>query len=133
MAAQRPLRKQTRDLLEAIDQPVLLMQAEPRQVISANHHALKLFGKTLAQVENRRGGEVFDCIHSFTEAGCGKDINCEGCRIKQAIVDTFESGSSQPVAEAVLTVRKNAVQESRLLRISTEPLGKLAVVKVERY
>lgn len=126
-------RNETKNLLEAIDQPVLLIQAEPRQVISANTHALKLFGKTLAQVENHRGGEVFDCIHSFTDAGCGKDVNCEGCKIKQVIVDTFETGSSQPAAEAVLTVSKNSVLESRSLRISTEPLGKLAVVKIERY
>jgi transcriptional regulator of aromatic amino acid metabolism len=56
-------------LLESIDAPVLLMQGNPRQVITANKKALELFGKELHEVENHRGGEVFDCIHSFTEAG----------------------------------------------------------------
>ncbi len=50
-------------MLESIDQPVLLLQENPRQVVAGNRRALELFGKT--QVAGHRGGEVFDCLHSF--------------------------------------------------------------------
>ena len=42
--------------LEAIDAPVLLMQGNPRQVVTANRRALELFEKELQEVEGLRGG-----------------------------------------------------------------------------
>src|SRR5512137_2252868 len=80
--------------IEAIDAPILLMQGNPRQVVTANRKALELFGKELHEVERHRGGQVFDCVHSFTEAGCGKDAHCENCQIKNAIVDTLTTANS---------------------------------------
>jgi len=67
--------------LDNIEAPILLMQPDPREVRTANKQACELFEKDLSQIEGRRGGQVFDCIHSFTEAGCGKDENCEDCKI----------------------------------------------------
>ncbi len=121
------------ELLESIDAPVLLMQREPRQVVTANNRALEVFGKELCQVEAHRGGEVFDCIHSFTAAGCGKDINCDGCTIKHAIVDTFETGTEHRAVETVLTTKRHTKTEDRTLQVSTQPLGGLVLVTVERY
>lgn len=119
--------------LEAIAGPVLLMQGNPRQVISANLQALVLFGKKLPEVEGHRGGEVFDCLHAFTEAGCGKDPACEDCPIKNAIVDTFVSGQPHQGVAATLQVKKIAGNEHRLVQVSTEKVGELALVRIERY
>lgn len=121
------------ELLEAIAAPILLMQGNPRQVVIANRRALALFGKEPAAVEAHRGGQVFDCVHSFTEAGCGKDLNCENCTIKNAIVDTFTTGSPQQGVAATLQLRKAGGIESRVVQISTEKIGELALVRVERY
>ena len=120
-------------LLEGIDAPILLMQGNPRQVVSANRKALALFGKTPQQVEGHRGGQVFDCIHSFTEAGCGKDANCEGCKIKDAIVDTFTSANSHNGVSTGLSIKKVSGIRNYVLQVSTEKLGDLALVRVERY
>ena len=119
--------------LEEINGPVLLMQGNPRQVVTANRQALDLFGKEACEVEGHRGGEVFDCVHSFTETGCGKDVNCEGCPIKDAVVDTFTSGSPHQGVVATLQVKKAGGNEHRLVQVSTEKTGKLALVRVERY
>lgn len=120
-------------LLEAIDAPVLLMQGNPRQVVTANRMALELFGKKPEQVEFHRGGQIFDCVHSFTEAGCGKDANCEHCKIKNAIVDTFTSASSHKGISTELLIKKAAGIRPRIVQVSTEKLGDLALVRVERY
>lgn len=121
-----------REQLDAIDAPVLLMQGSPRQVVTANRRALELFAKDLRQVEGHRGGEVFDCIHSFTEAGCGKDANCEGCKIKDAIVDTFVTARSSG-ASTSLQIKKADGLKTYALQVSTEKVGDLALVRIDRY
>jgi len=121
------------ELLEAIDAPVLLMQGDPRQVVTANQQALALFGKELPEVESKRGGQVFDCIHSFSEAGCGKDVNCENCKIKNAIVDTFNTGNPHTGVSTPLQIRKANGTKTYVLQVSTEKVGDLALVRVERY
>lgn len=120
-------------LLEAIDAPVLLMQGSPRQVVTVNARALELFEKELAEVEAHRGGQVFDCVHSFTAAGCGRDVNCENCTIKHAIVDTFDTAVPRHTASAVLQVKRNGGIESRTIQVSTEKLGDLALVRIESF
>ena len=119
--------------LESIDAPVLLMQGNPRQVITANRRALELFGKALHEVAGHRGGQVFDCIHSFTEAGCGIDANCENCTIKNAIVDTFTTAHSHHGVSTELPIRKATGIKTCALQVSTEKIGDLALVRVDRY
>ncbi|MBI5556322.1 MAG: hypothetical protein HY885_01640, partial [Deltaproteobacteria bacterium] len=43
-----------KEIIETIDAPILLMQAEPRQVYTANSKALGLFNKELAQIAGHR-------------------------------------------------------------------------------
>ena len=124
--------EKTKELI-AIGLPALLMQGNPRQVLTANQQALDLFGKELRQVEAHRGGQVFDCLHSFSAAGCGKDVNCEHCAIKGAIVDTFTTGVPHEAVAATLPVRKAGVAGYRALQVSTEKIGELALVRIERY
>lgn len=126
------LDEQTRELI-AIEAPVLLMQENPRQVVTANKAALRLFRKALPEVENHRGGQVFDCLHSFSAAGCGLDANCEHCAIKGAIVDTFTTGMPHQAVTATLPVKKAGVPGYRALQVSTEKTGDLALVRIERY
>ncbi len=120
-------------MLESIDDPVLLIQGNPRRVVSANRKALELFGKAIDQVKDHRGGQVFDCVHSFTEAGCGKDVNCEPCAIHKAIVDTLETGNAHHGVSSELQVRKGQTTETFALQISTQRLGEQALVRVRRY
>jgi hypothetical protein len=119
--------------LIAIGVPALLMEGNPRQVLTANQQALDLFQKTLPEVENHRGGQVFDCLHSFSAAGCGLDANCEHCAIKGAIVDTFTTGMPHEAVAATLPVKKAGVAGYRALQVSTEKIGDLALVRIERY
>jgi hypothetical protein len=121
------------ELLESIAEPVLLMQGNPRQVITVNKKALALFGKKLSEVEDKRGGQVFDCLHSFSEAGCGKDINCEHCKIKEAIVDTFNTGEPHSGVSTPLQIKNSDGIKTYQLQVSTEKVGDLALVRVERY
>ena len=92
-----------------------------------------MFRKALPEVENHRGGQVSDCLHSFSAAGCGLDANCEHCAIKGAIVDTFTTGMPHEAVTARLPVVKAGASEYRALQVSTEKIGDLALVRIERY
>lgn len=119
--------------IESVDAPILLMQGNPRQVVTANRRALELFGKELYEVEGHRGGQVFDCVHAFTEEGCGKDDNCEGCKIRDAIIDTFTTAKPHNGVSTSLQIKKADGAMPYILQVSTEKLGDLAVVRIERF
>lgn len=122
-----------RGFIDTIDIPILVLQAEPRQVFTANKKACELFGKGLHQMEGFRGGQVFDCVQSFTEAGCGKDINCENCDIKGAIIGTLTMGNSFENIKSTLDIKKDDKISTYLLQISTEKVGDLALVRIDEY
>lgn len=119
--------------IDNIESPILLMQPDPRQVLTANKKACDLFEKDLSQIEGHSGGQVFDCVNAFTEAGCGKDINCEDCKIKNSIVDTLISGKSFNGVYSVLEVKKNNSILPYNLQVSTEKIGDLALIRIDQY
>ncbi len=122
-----------KQFLDSFDSPLLLMQADPRQVLTANRLACEMFDKSLSQIEGERGGQVFDCVHSFTEAGCGKDENCEDCKIKNSVVETFAKGSSYERIATVLDIKKNGAIEPFTMQVSTEKVGTFALIRIDTY
>lgn len=119
--------------IEAVDAPILLMQGNPRQVVTANRRALELFEKELHDVEGHRGGQVFNCVHAFTEDGCGKDSNCEGCKIRDAIRDTFTTAKPHNGVSTALQIKKADETVTYVLQVSTEKVGHLGLVRIERF
>ncbi|MDD3518744.1 MAG: PAS domain-containing protein [Chromatiales bacterium] len=122
-----------RAFVDGIDAPVLLMQREPRQVVTANTQALRMFGKDLSQTEGHRGGEVFDCVHAFTPAGCGKDVHCESCPIKTAVLDSFATGAPSGEVQSRLTVVKDGASGLRDMQVSTAQAAGLVLLRIDRY
>lgn len=119
--------------VNSFELPSLLMQTDPRQVVTANQKASELFDKTLSQIKGLRGGQVFDCIHAFTEKGCGLDPNCENCKIKNAVVDTFTSGNSHEEIHTILEVIKNNVTIPYNIKVSTKKIGEFALITISEY
>ena len=120
-------------IMKSRQMPALLMQAEPREVVTANESACELFSKDLAEIEGCRGGQVFDCIHSFTEKGCGLDENCEDCKIKKAVLDTFASGVSRTDIQTVLDISKQEEVAPYAMIISTEKTGEFVLINIIKY
>ncbi|MEW6290346.1 MAG: hypothetical protein AB1545_10880 [Thermodesulfobacteriota bacterium] len=89
--------------------------------------------KDLAQIEAKRGGQVFDCVHSFSEAGCGLDSNCENCKIKNAVVGTFVTGEANNNVQAVLDIKKTDKTTPYILQVSTQKIGDFALLTIEKY
>jgi len=120
-------------IIESIDAPALLMQADPRQVVTGNKKVCEMFGKNLEQIEGFRGGQIFNCIHSFSEEGCGKDENCENCKIKEAVVGTFETGKPYISVQEVLEIKEHNETSPYDVQVSTKKIGDFAIVTIDKY
>jgi hypothetical protein len=119
--------------LNTLAHPALLRQAEPRQVVSANNKACELFGKELVHIEGHRGGQVFDCVHAFTAAGCGLDPNCENCKIKNAVVNTFSTGNSHNNVCTILDIKRNNKIIPYDIQVSTGKISDFVFITINKF
>ena len=113
--------------------PTLLMQPDPRLVVTANKSARELFNKELSEIEGKRGGQVFNCIHSFSEKGCGLDQNCEDCWIKGAVLDSFATGTPHDNVRTVLDIKKEDQTIPYAMVVSTEKVGDFVLITILKY
>ena len=113
--------------------PTLLMQPDPRLVVTANKSARELFNKELSEIEGKRGGQVFNCIHSFSEKGCGLDENCEDCWIKGAVLDSFATGTPHDNVRTVLDIKKEDQAIPYAMVVSTDKVGDFVLITILKY
>jgi hypothetical protein len=122
-----------KELIDRFEAPILIMQSDPRQALTANQKACGLFKKELSQIEGYRGGQILDCSYACTEGGCGLDINCVNCEIKNAVVETFTTGKSLEGVSTTLQIKKDGDVNPYTLKISTEKFGEFALVRIDQY
>ena len=109
------------------------MQPEPRVVVAANKEARALFNKNLAEIEGHKDGDVFDCIHAFSEKGCGLDEKCVDCWIKGAVLDTFATGTPHDNVKTILDIKKEDGIIPYAIVVSTEAVGDFVLLTVFKY
>ncbi len=119
--------------LDALDSPSLLIQANQKKVLTANQQACKLFGKDLSQIEGRRGGQVIDCLHAHKDDGVCKDTNCQNCKLRDTIEKTFATAQSHDGVQTLLDVKKKNKIQPYFMQVSTEKIGDLVLVIVDKY
>lgn len=126
-------RENTQRFIDAFGEPILFMQGYPRLVVTGNQKASALFGKDLSQIQGKRGGQVFDCIHSFSELGCGLDPNCQDCLVKNAVVQTFTERKASTNIYTVLDIFRDNQTTPYHMEITTEPMGEFGLIRIDRY
>jgi hypothetical protein len=65
------------------------------------------------------GGEIFQCINSFTGEGCGKSRECLECNVRNSVMHTFETGKNIYKKESELDIVNNGLPITLNLLIST--------------
>jgi hypothetical protein len=74
---------------------------------------------------------VIPCIYSRFPEGCGGTTQCVGCTIRRTVTRTRETGQAQIDVPAFAFVASLAGPVRFELRVSTEPLGHLVLVRVD--
>jgi len=118
------------EFLDKFSQPIVVVNLEGK-VATANQNAQRLLGKTLPDIMGFPGGDVFECEHSYLPAGCGNTEHCAGCSIRRTVMECMSSGEGRASATAVLHQRTpNGTQVLRL-KISTEKVGQVVLLRLD--
>ena len=102
---------------------VMLLVDRERQVRKANGAAIKFAGHPAEEMIGLRSGEALHCLHSLDDPrGCGFGQFCETCTVRNAVIDTLETGKSHYEVEAKLPFDLKGKPEEKYLLLSTIPL-----------
>ena len=91
--------------------PYIMMLVEQAiQVTKINRVCADFSGRSKDEAIGLLGGEVFRCLNSLDETGCGKNVQCSDCSVRNNVMHTFQTGESIHDAEGTLTIRKGSAE-----------------------
>ena len=101
--------------------PVAMMLVDSDRIVhKANGFAARFAERTTAEMIGMRGGEALRCLHHLDDPqGCGFGPACAECRVRKAVLETFEKGVGQEGVEAWLPFPRGESTEEGCLLIST--------------
>jgi len=120
------------EFLDRLGVPVLLVESEPR-VLTGNKPARDLLGKGLGDIEGRRGGEVIECVHSYSPGGCGQDVHCKSCTIRNTVLETFKTGKSFTHVQAFPDIQFEQDIKTMSVEISTEKVADVVLLRIDDF
>lgn len=97
---------------------MILVDSEGR-VININKKGVEFSGREKSSVIDQLGGLVLNCIHSFSEPGCGKKTECRECLIRKCVEATFLSGQTIQGMEGKMRFITEAAEFELDLLVST--------------
>jgi hypothetical protein len=118
------------DFLDRLEVPILVILPDPK-IFTANKPARELLGKELPLIQGYRGGEVIECIHAHTGAGCGYEVHCQSCTIRNTVLETFATGQSAVNVPAYPDIQVGQEVKTMSLRISTEKFGDFVLLRID--
>lgn len=123
---------QLQTLLDSLPVPVFVVDDRFR-VQGANSKGYALLVKKPDQVLEKLSGEVFECANARLPEGCGRTIHCTSCAIRRSISHTFATGESRHEVPATLHCGEPATPEDVNMRISTEKMGDVVLLQVNKF
>jgi PAS domain-containing protein len=79
-----------RVLFDAMPMPVFVVDKEV-SILEYNAAAARLFGSDKPAVLERRGGDVWHCLHATeTSKGCGHASACRNCVVRESVRDASQ-------------------------------------------
>lgn len=118
------------EFLDRLDFPVLLVKAESG-IELANRRACAMLGRTPELVKGKWPEDVAECIYAKAPGGCGRDVHCTGCALRQTLLDTFATGKSHKNVPASATLLPRGIPQPVQFLISTEKAGDFVLLRME--
>ncbi|NPE29737.1 PAS domain S-box protein [Methanococcoides sp. SA1] len=86
---------------------IMVLIDEDGKIENVNRAATVALGKEKKDCVGLLGGEIFQCINSFTGEGCGKNSECLECPVRSSVMHTFETGENIYKKEGDLDIVTN--------------------------
>ncbi|MEI6215324.1 MAG: hypothetical protein WCP10_14560 [Desulfuromonadales bacterium] len=119
------------DYLDSLDAPVIVVNGDVR-LVSANEHARKILQQELPEIEDRLGGDVFECVYAKLPEGCGNTIHCIACTIRNTVTDTFSTGNPHIRVPAYLKQGIPGHNQDIELLISTQKVAEVVLLRIDK-
>ena len=119
------------EFLDTLDCPVLMLE-EDNTLSTANQQACELLGKIKYEIVGKKSGDVLECPHSKNPGGCGMQVHCKSCVIRQSVKRTFETGQACKDIPAIPDIQQFGSKREVKFIVSTERVGKMILLKVNR-
>ena len=108
------------------------MSSGPR-TLTANKLARELLGKGLDKIEGFKGGEIIECVHAGTQHGCGRDIHCKSCTLRNTVLETFDKGKSFLNVKTFPDIQVGQEVKTMSLKISTEKVANVVLLSIDEF
>ena len=118
------------EFLDSLPAPVLAFGSDKRAQ-AANQQACDLLGRHRDTFAGRSGGEIIGCAEAAKPGGCGQQVHCASCTIRRSVTYTAETGRSTSMVPAFPDVQLGAATVRLSLRISTEKMGDLVLLRID--
>jgi len=120
------------DFLDRLEVPVLLVESEPR-VLAGNKLARDLLGKGVGEISECGAGDVIECINASKPGGCGREVHCKTCTIRNTVTETFETGREFVHVQAFPDVQVGQAVKTMSLEISTEKVADVVLLRIDDF
>lgn len=116
------------EFLDRFEFPVLVVN-ESCRILAANQKMADMIGRTDREVQGLLGGEAVECVYSRLEEGCGEEVHCRTCTVRNTVIQTIETGESQYRIECYVELDKGrtpfyitTVKLDRSVQVVFEPV-----------
>lgn len=119
--------------LNTLTAPVVML-GDDMQLLEANDLALTALGKTRENTIGLKGGDVIECANARLPKGCGQQVHCVACTLRNSVRETFETGIGFSGRPAWIRRHDETVDEARRkmrVTISTEKVGNVVLMRLD--
>ena len=117
-------------ILDKFESPVMVVDSNGN-VLSANNIACEKIGKKYEEISSLRAGVVMDCENSILPGGCGGNEKCEGCLIRNTVMETLKTGISISKKMVKLYKLDTYGDEALEMNISTEKINDTVLIRID--
>jgi hypothetical protein len=121
-----------KDFIDKLNVAVVVVDATG-SITCASRQARSLLKKEMPEIEGYKGGEVFECAYAALPGGCGGTVHCDGCTIRNTVMDTFQTGKSHLKTPAYLIHGLPDENQEIQFLITTEKVKDIVLLGIERY
>ncbi len=131
-AAMSGIGEPLKEFLDSLPAPILVVDNDVR-VKSANSRAIELLSLQDIDTADPFGGEVFRCKSYDESTGCGQDLHCQSCTIRNSVEHTAQTGESCDRVPACLDLDAIAGTRQVRLFISTEKVNDVVLLRLDDF
>ena len=118
------------EILSLIIEPIFVLDTDGR-VQAVNNSGKKMLGKDSIEIEDKLGGDAFECSYAKLDGGCGNTVHCKTCTIRNIIMDTLSTGQGYLNVPAFQSINTNDGTKILKFRISTEKVENCVLLRIE--